>query len=63
MGQRPKGETEMKTLLIKLLAGAALATALGGALSACNTMAGIGEDISAAGRGVTRGAETTKQKM
>jgi entericidin B len=49
----------MKTLLIKLLIGAALA----GTLAACNTIAGVGEDVSAAGRGVTRGAETTKQKM
>lgn len=49
----------MKSLLIKLLIGAALA----GAVSACNTFAGIGEDISAAGRGLTRGAEQTKQKM
>jgi len=53
----------MKTLFIKLLAGVALATALGGALTACNTIAGMGEDVSAAGRGVTRGAETTKQRM
>ena len=49
----------MKTLLIKLLIGAAFA----GTLAACNTIAGVGEDVSAAGRGVTRGAETTKQKM
>jgi len=49
----------MKSLLIKLLLGAALL----GTISACNTVAGIGEDISAAGRGMTRGAEQTKQKM
>ncbi len=49
----------MKSLLIKLLIGAALA----GTLAACNTVAGVGEDISAAGRGLTRGAEQTKQKM
>lgn len=49
----------MKKLVLKLLIGAALA----GSLAACNTIAGIGEDVSAAGRGVTRGAETTKQKM
>lgn len=34
-----------------------------GAVSACNTIGGVGEDVSAAGKGVTRGAETTKQKM
>jgi predicted small secreted protein len=33
------------------------------ALTACNTIEGIGEDISALGRGVSRGAESTKQKM
>ncbi len=49
----------MKILIAKLLIGAALM----GTISACNTIAGIGEDVSAAGRGVTRGAETTKQKM
>ena len=49
----------MKSLLVKILIGAAVM----GAVSACNTVAGIGEDISAAGRGMTRGAEQTKQKM
>lgn len=49
----------MKSLLLKLLLGAALL----GVVSACNTIAGMGEDLSAAGRGITRGAETTKQKM
>jgi len=49
----------MKSLLVKLLIGAALM----GAVSACNTFAGLGEDISAAGRGLSRGAEQTKQKM
>ena len=49
----------MKSLILKVLIGAALM----GTISACNTIAGIGEDVSAAGRGVTRGAETTKQKM
>ncbi|HEY7609540.1 MAG TPA: entericidin A/B family lipoprotein [Alphaproteobacteria bacterium] len=49
----------MKSLILKLLLGAALM----GVVSACNTFAGIGEDISAAGRGLTRGAEQTKQKM
>ncbi len=49
----------MKSLLLKLLIGAALL----GTISACNTIAGVGEDVSAAGRGITRGAESTKQKM
>jgi predicted small secreted protein len=49
----------MKSLLVKILIGAALM----GTVSACNTVAGMGEDISAAGRGLSRGAEQTKQKM
>ncbi len=49
----------MKSLIAKLLIGAALL----GTISACNTFQGIGEDISAAGRGLSRGAEQTKQKM
>jgi entericidin B len=49
----------MKSLLAKILIGAALL----GAVSACNTVAGMGEDISAAGRGLSRGAEQTKQRM
>lgn len=49
----------MKSLFAKILIGAALL----GTISACNTFQGIGEDISAAGRGLSRGAEQTKQKM
>lgn len=49
----------MKSLIAKLLIAAALA----GTIAACNTIAGVGEDVSAAGRGLTRGAEQTKQKM
>jgi predicted small secreted protein len=49
----------MKSLIAKLLIGAFLL----GTISACNTIAGVGEDVSAAGRGLTRGAEQTKQKM
>ncbi|HET8637132.1 MAG TPA: entericidin A/B family lipoprotein [Acidobacteriaceae bacterium] len=32
-------------------------------LSACNTTAGMGQDLSAAGRGVSHGAENVKQGM
>jgi predicted small secreted protein len=46
-------------MIIKLLLGAALV----GIVAACNTVAGVGEDVSAAGRGITRGADQTKQKM
>ena len=45
-----------------LLLAFALA-ALAPVLSACNTTAGAGEDLSAAGRGVTRGAEKVKSGL
>jgi predicted small secreted protein len=44
-------------LAIFLLAGAAMA------LSACNTAAGFGEDMSAAGHAVTNSADKTKNSM
>ena len=49
-------------LLAKLMLGFCL---LGGtaALSACNTIGGVGEDVSAVGKGVTKGADTTQKKM
>lgn len=45
-----------------LLLAFALA-ALAPTLSACNTTAGAGEDLSAAGRGVTRGADKVKSGL
>jgi predicted small secreted protein len=33
------------------------------ALAGCNTMEGAGEDVSAAGRAVSKSAEETKQGM
>lgn len=36
---------------------------LGIALSACNTIGGAGEDVSAAGSAVTKSAEKTKQAL
>jgi predicted small secreted protein len=44
-------------LTVLVLAGAA--TALGG----CNTTAGVGEDVSAAGKAVTNSAEKVKQGL
>jgi predicted small secreted protein len=32
-------------------------------LGACNTTAGVGEDVSAAGRAVTKGADKVKQGL
>lgn len=46
---------KMKTMLMMLMA-----TLL---LSACNTMAGMGEDVSAAGKGVSNAADDVKEKM
>jgi predicted small secreted protein len=55
------------TALRSRIAGAMLAAfLLAGAsalLSACNTTAGAGQDVSAAGRAVTNGAEKVKQGM
>ena len=53
----------MHTRIIRRLSARALLlafafAALAPTLSACNTTAGAGEDLSAAGRGVTRGADT-----
>ncbi len=38
-------------------------TALAPVLSACNTTAGAGEDLSATGRAVTNGAEKVKKGL
>ncbi|MCL6262402.1 MULTISPECIES: entericidin A/B family lipoprotein [Craterilacuibacter] len=32
-------------------------------LAACNTMAGMGQDVKAAGQGVTKAADDVKEKM
>ncbi len=53
----------MRTRQAAKFAMAILFFAAAGSISACNTISGAGEDVSAAGKGVTRGAETTKQKM
>lgn len=45
-----------------LLAALVLATALP-LLSACNTMAGAGADVSAGGAAVSRGASDVKRSM
>ncbi len=44
----------MRKVLILTVAAAALA------VSACNTISGVGRDVSAAGSAVTTGAETAK---
>lgn len=32
-------------------------------VTACNTVEGVGKDVSAAGKGVSRGAKNTKEKL
>ena len=55
----------MKTLLVisKIVVFTAAIGVMGANLSACNTIAGVGEDVSAAGKGITKGAEKTKKKL
>ena len=44
----------------RVLFSAILLAALSPMLAACNTAAGVGKDVSATGRAVTRGANTVK---
>ena len=46
----------MRTMLLPLLAAALL-------LAGCNTVAGVGKDVEAAGRAIDRTATETKKKM
>jgi predicted small secreted protein len=48
------------TTLVRILALLGILSG-GMTLSACNTVEGVGEDISALGRGVSRGAERSRQ--
>lgn len=50
------------TLISRLLAVVVLVTACG-LLSACNTTAGVGQDVSATGHAVTNTAEKVKNSM
>lgn len=47
-----------KVLVMGLLLGGGSITVAG-----CNTIAGAGEDVSAAGRGVSRGARNVRDRM
>jgi predicted small secreted protein len=53
----------MRMLIVKLFVAATLAAGTVTGLSACNTIEGMGEDISALGRGMSRGASGTKDKI
>jgi predicted small secreted protein len=52
----------MKSNIIKTTA-LALMAALVVTLAGCNTIKGIGRDVSATGRGVTSGASATQRSM
>ena len=53
----------MRAQLATTLAAALLLAVAAGALGACNTTAGLGQDLSAAGRAVTNKADQVKQGM
>lgn len=53
----------MRMNIIAKLALAALLLGAAGTISACNTIGGMGEDVSAVGKGVTKGSETTQKNM
>ena len=53
----------MRIKVIAKLALAAVLLGAAGSLAGCNTIGGIGEDVSAVGQGVTTGAEKTQDKM
>jgi len=50
----PMSDTSMRKILILAVSAAALM------VSACNTIAGVGQDVSAAGRAVTNTAKDAK---
>lgn len=47
---------KISALLLIFLGGA-------GAIAACNTVEGVGEDVDAAGKGISRGADNVKKKL
>ena len=50
----------MKSKILHWLSAPMVLLALMVSLSACNTMEGVGEDVSAAGRGIDKSAEKNK---
>ncbi len=53
----------MRKNIIAKLSIAALLLAAGGSVSACNTIGGVGEDVSALGKGMTKGADSVQKSM
>lgn len=52
-----------KVITVRALLLALAMASLAPMLTACNTAAGVGEDVSAGGRAVTRGANTVRQGL
>lgn len=53
----------MKKLTVKFLAFAFVIGVTGVAVTACNTVEGVGKDVQAVGKGVSKGAAKTKSKL
>ena len=53
----------MRMNIIAKLSIATLLLAAAGSISACNTIGGVGEDVSALGKGVTKGADNVQKSM
>ena len=54
--QRLGHVAKIAALLLFIVGGA-------GAVTACNTVEGVGEDVNAAGKGITRGAKNVKKDL
>ena len=55
--------TKIRANLARAALGLFVLASMAMTLSACNTTAGVGQDVSAAGRAVSNGAEKVKQGM
>jgi predicted small secreted protein len=53
----------MPTKIVVNFALALLILGIAGTISACNTVAGFGEDVQAGGKGIQKGAQKTKNAM
>ena len=53
-----RSRSTIRAVIVTLLMAAAVPM-----LAACNTTAGVGQDVSATGRAVTRGANDVKQGL
>lgn len=53
----------MRMTIIAKLAVAALLLGAAGTISACNTINGLGEDVSSVGNSMSKSADSTQKKM